>query len=136
MTEPAGPREGQERPRFTSKAAVLAVVVCAIALSLAYPVREYVAQRRQIDQLDAQQQVIVTRLKSLEALQRQLSGTAYIERQARDKLHMCLPTQTCYVIIAGATPAGKAAPAHQEAASPWYQRLWSSVQQADRTQAH
>jgi cell division protein FtsB len=135
MTEPAGPREGQERPRFTSKAAVLAVVVCAIALSLAYPVREYVAQRRQIDQLNAQQQGIVTRLKSLEALQRQLSSTAYIERQARDRLHMCLPTQTCYVIIGGATPAGRVAPAHQ-AASPWYQRLWSSVQQADRAQAH
>ena len=32
--------------RLTSRAAVLAVVVCAIALSLAYPVREYIAQRR------------------------------------------------------------------------------------------
>ena len=29
-----------ERARFTSRAAVLAVVLCAIALSLAYPVRE------------------------------------------------------------------------------------------------
>ena len=39
--------------RFTSRAALLAVVICAIALSLAYPVREYMAQRLQIDQLIA-----------------------------------------------------------------------------------
>ena len=32
--------------RLTGRAAVLAVVICAIALSLAYPVREYIAQDR------------------------------------------------------------------------------------------
>ena len=37
--------------RLTGRAALLAVVICAIALSLAYPVREYIAQRQQIDQL-------------------------------------------------------------------------------------
>jgi cell division protein FtsB len=135
MTEPGGGRQPRERPRFTSRAAVLAVVVCAIALSLAYPVREYIAQRRQIGQLEAQRQEIVVQLKSLEAQQRQLSSSAYIEREARDELHMCLPAETCYVIISGKPAAGKAAAAHA-AASPWYQRLWKSVQQADKVQAH
>jgi cell division protein FtsB len=135
MTEPGGGRQPRERPRFTSRAAVLAVVVCAIALSLAYPVREYIAQRRQIGQLEAQRQEIVVQLKSLEAQQRQLSSSAYIEREARDELHMCLPAETCYVIIPGKPAAGKAAVAHA-AASPWYQRLWKSVQQADKVQAH
>jgi len=41
--------------RLTGRAALLAVVICAIALSLAYPVREYIAQRQQIDQLLALQ---------------------------------------------------------------------------------
>ncbi len=41
------------RPKLTGRAAVLAIVVCAIALTLAYPVREYIADRRQIDQLAA-----------------------------------------------------------------------------------
>jgi hypothetical protein len=59
MTAPADPRpQPPERARFTSRAAVLAVVLCAIALSLAYPVREYIGQRRQIDQLLAQRQAI------------------------------------------------------------------------------
>jgi cell division protein FtsB len=135
MTDPPGSGQPQVRPRFTSRAAVLAVVVCAIALSLAYPVREYIAQRRQIDQLEAQRLQIVVQLKSLEAQQRQTSSSAYIEREARDKLHMCLPTETCYEIISGRSHPGRPASVHA-AASPWYQRLWSSVQQADQAQAH
>jgi cell division protein FtsB len=136
MTEPAGWLHPGQRPRFTSRAAVLAVVACAIALSLAYPVREYIAQRRQIDQLETQQQQIGARLQSLRAQQRELTSPAYIERQARDNLHMCLPAETCYVIISGETPtAAKAAPAHA-AVTSWYQRLWSSVQQADREPGH
>ena len=55
------PQAGATGPRFTSRAAVLAVVMCAIALSLAYPVREYIAQRRQIDQLQAQRQQVCWR---------------------------------------------------------------------------
>jgi cell division protein FtsB len=126
----AGPRlSGPERSRLTSRAAVLAVVLCAIALSLAYPVREYIAQRRQIDQLEAQRQSIAARLSRLEAEQQKLTSNAYVEQQARDRLHMCLPTQTCYVIINPKRPAVRAAPARAPG-TPWYERLWDSVQQA------
>ena len=65
MPGPPPQRPAQpQRARFTSRAAVLAVVVCAIALSLAYPVREYIAQRRQIDQLVAQSQATSAELAS------------------------------------------------------------------------
>ncbi len=131
----AGPGQGlPERSRLTSRAAVLAVVLCAIALSLAYPVREYIAQRRQIDQLELQRQSIAASLSRLEAEQRRLTSNAYVEQQARDRLHMCLPTQTCYVII---SPKQPAAPAETTRApgTPWYERLWKSVQQADKTPA-
>src|SRR6266498_2403661 len=67
MTAPAGTRPTPERARFTSRAAVLAVVICAIALSLAYPVREYIGQRRQIDQLEAQRQTLEIRVHRLQA---------------------------------------------------------------------
>ena len=124
-----------ERARFTSRAAVLAVVLCAIALSLAYPVREYIAQRRQIDQLQAQSAQTAAQLARLQAEAARLNEPAYIEQQARDRLHYCLPRQTCYVIIGGqpASNAGKAAAA--VAGTPWYARLWSSVQQADKQPA-
>jgi cell division protein FtsL len=109
-------------------------VLCAIALSLAYPVREYIAQRRQIDQLEAQRQAIAATLRGLEAEQQKLTSNAYVEQQARDRLHMCLPTQTCYVIINPAPRPKPAVPAHAPG-TPWYERLWHSVQQADKTSA-
>ncbi|HEY6276676.1 MAG TPA: septum formation initiator family protein [Streptosporangiaceae bacterium] len=121
-----------DRARLTSRAAVLAVVICAIALSLAYPVREYIAQSRQIDQLLAQRQVMLTQLQTLQREQRRLGDPAYVEQLARDRLHFCLTGQTCYVIIDGGSRRG-AGHAALVAGTPWYERLWHSVQQADRT---
>jgi cell division protein FtsL len=123
--QPAG-----SRPRFTGRAAILAVVLCAIALSLAYPVREYIAQRRQIDQLQAQRSQIALQLKRLQQEKRRLHDPAYIERLARDRLQMCMPTQKCYVIIEP-MPGNAQATAARRDQAPWYARLWSSVQQAN-----
>jgi cell division protein FtsB len=129
---PAQRQERPDRTRFTSRAAVLAVVICAIALSLAYPVREYIAQRRQIDTLQAQHAMLTSQLRRLEEQQQRLNDPAYVEQLARDRLHMCLRGETCYVIIGGQTghPAGGRATA-TVSLTPWYARLWQSVQQAD-----
>ena len=124
-----------ERARFTSRAAVLAVVVCAIALSLAYPVREYIAQRRQIDQLQAQSAATTAELARLRAEAQRLNDPAYIEQQAQDRLHMCLPGASCYVIIGG-RPAGGSSALSAAASTPWYERLWQSVRQADQGSPH
>jgi cell division protein FtsB len=128
-----GSQPQPQRSRFTSRAAVLAVVVCAIALSLAYPVREYIAQRRQIDQLVAENQATSAELARLRAQAARLNDPAYIEQQARDRLHWCMPGQTCYVIVGG-QPASSGAQA-AEAGTPWYERLWHSVHQADQPSA-
>jgi cell division protein FtsL len=129
---PADRRPGQpERPRFTGRAALLAVVLCAIALSLAYPVREYIAQSRRIGQLEAQRQAMTAQVNALRSEQQRLSSPAYVEQQARDNLHMCLPSQTCYVIISGGNRSSPATSTHA-AAPAWYERLWNSVQRADK----
>ena len=143
MTQPAG-RLGQtgagprppnpERSRLTTRAAVLAVVLCAIALSLAYPVREYIAQRRQIDQLEVQRESIAGKLGALEQQKKELSSNAYVEQQAESKLHMCFPSQTCYVVISPKPPRPKVTAARVPG-RPWYERLWTSVQQADKAPA-
>jgi cell division protein FtsB len=123
------------RARLTSRAAVLAVVLCAVALSLAYPVREYIAERRQIDQLQAQREAIATRLAGLQAQQRELTSNAYVQQQAEDRLHMCLPTLTCYVIINPAPPRSALPASTAAAGPPWYERLWQSVREADKEPA-
>ncbi len=144
MTQPAGrpgqagggPRAPQQpdRSRLTTRAALLAVVLCAIALSLAYPVREYIAQRRQIDQLEVQREAIAAKLGVLQKQKEELSSNAYVEQQAESKLHMCLPRQTCYVVI-NPQPSRPKATADRAPGKPWYERLWTSVQQADKSPA-
>jgi cell division protein FtsB len=116
--------------RLTGRAALLAVVICAIALSLAYPVREYIAQRQQIDQLLAQQQAVAAQVKALQEENTKLGQTWYIEQQARSELHMCFPDETCYQVLSDA-PARAAAGHRRAPSSPWYAKLWDSVQRAD-----
>ena len=116
--------------KLTGRAALLAVVICAIALSLAYPVREYIAQRQQIDQLLAEQQTTAVQVKALQQESTKLSQTWYIEQEAEDQLHMCFPQEQCYEVVSGQQPAAAAATPHTTA-DPWYNKLWQSVQQAD-----
>jgi cell division protein FtsL len=116
--------------RMTSRAAVLAVVICAIALSLAYPVREYVDQRQQIGQLVAQQQTMLAQVKDLQAEQAKLSERSYIEQQARQELDMCFPGAQCYIVEGGHSPIS-GTPAPHSGPAPWYAKLWRSVEQAD-----
>jgi cell division protein FtsB len=118
--------------KLTGRAALLAVVICAIALSLAYPVREYIAQRQQIDQLQAEQQTMAAQVKALQAQDGKLSQTWYIEQEARDLLHMCFPQEQCYQVVSG-LPGQASAAKPQPVANPWYAKLWKSVQEADAT---
>lgn len=118
--------------KLTGRAALLAVVICAIALSLAYPVREYIAQRQQIDQLLAQQQTVAAQVKALQAEKTKLSQTWYVEQEARDQLHMCFPQEQCYEVVSG-QPAKASVSQPQAVADPWYAKLWSSVRKADES---
>jgi len=116
--------------RLTSRAAVLAVVICVIALSLAYPVREYLAQRQQIDQLVGQQQTMLAQVKNLQAEQGKLSERSYIEQLARQQLDMCFPGAQCYIVEGGHSQTG-GTPTSRPEPAPWYAKLWRSVEQAD-----
>jgi cell division protein FtsB len=116
--------------RLTGRAALLAVVICAIALSLAYPVREYIAQRQRIDQLLAEQQTMSAQVKALTEERTKLSQPWYIEQQARDELHMCFPQEQCYEVVSSSS-AKTSGGGPQVVADPWYDKLWRSVQRAD-----
>jgi cell division protein FtsL len=129
------PPAAAPRPtRLTGRAAVLAVVICAIALSLAYPIREYLTQRQQFDALVAQNQAMLAQVKSLQAEQARLSSPSYIEQLARQELDMCFPGTRCYIVEGGPSAAGTA-PSAAPGPAPWYDKLWRSVQQADASPA-
>jgi len=105
-------------------------VLCGIALTLAYPVRQYIADHRQIDQLAAQNAQIAAQVERQRAELRALASPSRIEQEARDNLHMCFPSQRCYEVIYP-VPQAPAKTAEPHAATPWYGRLWKSVEAAD-----
>ncbi|MFI0482451.1 septum formation initiator family protein [Actinomadura sp. 9N215] len=126
-----GARRGN--PALTSRAAILAVVVCAIALSLAYPVREYIAQRKEIADLQRKEAVARRQVEILAQRKQQLGEKSYIEREATRRLHYCRPDVKCYIVLDGSGGDGRQArKGGPTTRPPWYETLWRSVEAADR----
>ncbi|MFF5260750.1 septum formation initiator family protein [Actinomadura viridis] len=126
-----GARRGN--PALTSRAAILAVVVCAIALSLAYPVREYVAQRQEIAELKQKERVARKQVDDLVQRKQRLGEESYIKREATRRLHYCEPGVKCYIVLDGSGGDGQQPQrAGTRAKPPWYETLWRSVEAADQ----
>jgi cell division protein FtsB len=132
---PARPPRSQG---LTTRAAVLGLVFCALLVSAALPLREYLAQRGQIAAAQAKQEQDRARVQALEDRLRQLQDPAYVRAQARSRLHFVLPGETAYVLQAplpAPTPTGRSALAGATASgpeAPWYSQIWSSVRVADQ----
>jgi cell division protein FtsB len=105
--------------------------MCVIALSLAYPVREYIAQRQQINALLAQEQTLSKQVNGLQTEKNHLQQPWYVEQQARDVLRWCGAGEKCYEVVDGASPFVTTV-SRPKAVNPWYDKLWHSVQQADK----
>jgi cell division protein FtsB len=125
------------RAGLTTRAAILGLVVCALVVSAALPLREYLSQRGQIEAARARQTAAQARVAALEAQLRRLQDPAYLKAQARTRLHFVLPGETAYVVLAPSAkpvPVGKAAITGATATgpeAPWYSQVWGSVRAAD-----
>ena len=111
--------------------------MCALVVSGALPLREYLSQRGAIDAAVATQAAQRERVASLEQQQGQLQDPAFIRSQARLRLHYVLPGETAYVVLGSAGAPGPADPKGRRqptkgSGRPWYSQLWGSVQVADR----
>jgi cell division protein FtsB len=126
------------RGALTSRAAVLGLVLCALLLSAAVPLREFLAQRGDIGRTATAQAEQRQRIAALEAQQQRLNDPAYVRQQARERFGFVLPGETLYTVL---RPGASSAPETREdgteavpepPARAWYGELWDSVQQADR----
>jgi cell division protein FtsB len=125
------------RTNLTGRAAVLALVVCVLAISLAYPLREWLAQRREIGALHAQVAQQQQRVKALQEQEKRWQDPAYVKAQARDRLHFVMPGETSYVVLdpdEAPAPSAKAAVKRDgpDPSRPWFTQLWQSAQSADK----
>jgi cell division protein FtsB len=123
-------RRQARRSRLTSRAALLALVVCSLVVALAYPIRQYVSQRAEIADLQREKQQAAQRVERLRDLKARWQDDAYAEQQIRQRLHYVMPGETGYVVID--PDAAKQSRADLRAADrPWYANVWDGVDKAD-----
>lgn len=108
----------------TRRAAVLAVVVCALALTVAVPLRNFVAQRQQLSDLTHQQQQIAAEVDRLNEQRARLSDPSQVEADARSRLGYVKPGEVPYIVE---LPVPPPSPEELAAGQPWFERLWNNV---------
>jgi len=113
---------------------VIALVLSALALSYAYPVRTYLEQRAEIDALRDSQEAQSDRIDALETERARWDDPEYVKTQARDRLLLVEPGSELIIIIDD--PEGAAADAGIEPEppppAPWYDDLWDTFNEADQ----
>jgi cell division protein FtsB len=127
----AEPAAVKHKTAFTSRAAVLAVVVAALAIALAAPVRQLLSQRAQIASLRTSVETQKQQVADLEKAKQLWADPSYVAAQAEDRLHYVRPGQVPFVTLSPTPSAPASALAAAALADqPWYGRLWSSVKGA------
>jgi cell division protein FtsB len=114
----------------TRRAAVVAIVVCALAFTIAVPLRTYLAQRTEIREQQAQQAQLQQTVAQLQGRKAELSDPAQIEAEARRRLRYVKPGETPYIVQLPEDKAPDAAPQPGQQQVPdgsWYENLWNQV---------
>lgn len=91
---------------------LLGALVLLLAMTLAGPVRQYVAGRQELAELAAEQEALTRRAAELEAQLDRQADPAYIAQQARERLTYVLPGDRLVVVgdASGVSPAADAVP--------------------------
>ncbi|AXK35297.1 septum formation initiator family protein [Streptomyces armeniacus] len=119
------------RSRLTGRAALLGLVVCSMVVALAYPTRQYISQRSDIEDQRRQAEQTRERVRELREQKARWQDPAYVEQQARRHLHFVRPGETGYIMRDGT--ADTLRPRDSGAADrPWYRNLWDGVDRADQ----
>ena len=109
--------------------AILGLVLCAVALSVAFPLRNYLEQRTELAQAVAAQQDLEQQRDELQARKVALSDPDYIAAEARRRLQYVTPGDTVFVVhapaLAPSAADDAAAAAHSD--EPWYGSLWDTL---------
>jgi cell division protein FtsB len=114
--------------RVSGRAAALGLLLLALTLAYAYPLRVYLAQQAQISQLEASQRTQREHIQQLADQVARWNDEEYVVAQARARLQLVRAGERVYVVGVEPTTTGDSG----EATNPaWYQQLWSSVQTAD-----
>ncbi len=144
-TRPGGPRPRAQaaasalppRPRLTSRAAVLVLVLAVLMVSYASSMRAYFEQRHHLDALQADIDGSKSNIAALKREKERWDDPAYVRAQARQRFGWVLPGEIAFQVIG---EDGKPLDHDDsltdpavvtEAARPlWWQSAWRSVEVA------
>ena len=118
---------------ISGRSLAFATVLLVLAITLAPPLQRFFAQRAQINayriQLASAQSTLTAAQHELE----QWNDPAYVEQQARTRLHYVFPGERQYVVLgagsSASTTAQPAAPVSNQipAGLPWYSEVIASI---------
>jgi cell division protein FtsB len=121
---------------LTGRAAVLCMLLIGLLLAYAYPVRVYLSQQNEIDQLETRQAAQRAWIEHLSGELDKWNDDEYVKAQARGRLLMRMPGDNNLVVIDKDRPkadsVGNIPAPGAGNADPWYGKLWSSIRAADR----
>lgn len=104
-------------------------------MTLALPVRAWLAQQAEIAELQAQNALAQQRVDALALEAERWNDPAYVEAQARDRLQLVMPGEVGFTVVGkdGAPPFEPAPTPAPTASTPetWYAELWQSLRDAD-----
>jgi cell division protein FtsB len=124
----------RRRPPVTGRAVLLGALVLLLALTLAGPIRQYLAGQAELEQLAAEGRELDERTADLQRQLERQSDPAYAERQARERLTYVLPGDRLVVVVDGEAvegDAGTLASAGRDEQLPWDEALMQSLADAD-----
>jgi cell division protein FtsB len=127
----------QRLPRLFTVRAMVMLIVLSIAFVLVFPtLRQYLDQKVQLDQLQAQVDAAERQNDDLQAELDRWADPAYVEAQARERLAFVMPGERALrvsdpEVVQDTTttedPASGPAVA-VDPSRPWYAQIWDSVQ--------
>jgi cell division protein FtsB len=129
-------RSPRRRRRVTLNgraAAGLAVLALAV-VSVAEPIQTLIAQRAEINRVNAEILNRRAEITELESRQERLKDPAYVARLARERLHFVMPGEVGFVVLEPGEENDAGVPltlAESAALGPWWSRLWQGIQLAD-----
>lgn len=131
----AGRRSAQAQPErtffglSTGRAVILGVVICALALTLAMPLRTYLTQRAEADRLASEQVALEQQLDQLRRQKEQIEDPAWIATQGRERLGLVRPGETPYKVQLPGDwqPPKKDAPPPPPSTGAWHSDLWQRL---------
>lgn len=114
----------------TRRAAILAIACCALAFTVAVPLRTYLTQQSELTVQQKRQDELQAKRRELRERKGELQDPAVIEAEARSRLGYVMPGQTPYVVQLPEETASQRDNADDEGGrqpDPWYETLWQTV---------